>query len=281
MRTEEERVSCLSSSPSTLLTGLAGASMEALLLCVPYYQKQPMQIRKRRYYKRVSLAAELVDSGAHLLAAINYIQHLEQAVRASGGKIENAVKSAASNPPQSATGGKAPSRKKKSSLSTSTSEVTSPIAESDTSPQRRRSSGLDEDTREKQSSDRIDLPDDVMSPIRDAVEDMAVDMEMSEEEVDQHSDHQTKEKRGALYMLGSVASAAAAAFDSTRPPSHSMRNRLGFLKGNSSGRVSPQETADVVLDRTVQGKESYDELNNKVVGAMWEHVENRGRVYRS
>lgn len=61
MRTEEERVSRLSSSLSTLLTRLAGALMEALLLCVQYCQKQPMQIRKRRYYKRVSLAAALAE----------------------------------------------------------------------------------------------------------------------------------------------------------------------------------------------------------------------------
>jgi hypothetical protein len=128
-----------------------------------------------------------------------------------------------------------------------------------------------------------------MSPIRDAAEDMAVDMEMSDDEGDREREYQTKEKRGALYMLGSVASAAAAAFDSrpplpelhygrdaTRPPS-SMRNRLGFLKGSSSARAPPQD-AEVMVDMT-SGKDGYDD-GHKVVGAMWEHVENRGRVFR-
>lgn len=109
-----------------------------------------------------------------------------------------------------------------------------------------------------------------MSPIRDAVEDMAVDMELSDEE----QDREPKDKRGALYMLGSVASAAAAAFD-TRPLHElhyardsrgPLRNRLGFLKGGKE---------DVVVDMA-QSKE-YDD---KVVGRVWEHVENT-RVYRS
>jgi hypothetical protein len=251
-------------------------------LCVRYYQRRPMQIPKRRSCKRVSL------SGHHVmpcspLAAINYIQHLEQAVRASGGKIENAVKAAASNPSTGKT-----SRKQKSSLSTSTSEVTSPTAESETSPAAKRGS-LGSDDTQRHSSARSDHRDDAMSPIRDAVEDMAVDMEMSDSEEQQAGDYQTKEKRGALYMLGSVASAAAAAFDSrppvpelhygrdARPPS-SMRNRLGFLKGSPSARA-PNSEADVMVDMT-QGKDGYDE-NHKVVGAMWEHVENRGRMYRS
>lgn len=187
------------------------------------------------------------DSKAAILQkAINYIQHLEQAVRASGGKVGTALKAAP--------GGK---RKKKSSLSNSTSEVTSPA---------------EDDTSLRGSPESPGRKEDVMSPIRDAVEDMAVDMELSDDE--RHTDRGLKEKRGALYMLGSVASAAAAAYEGrplpelhyARESRGPLRNRLGFMRG---GRE------DVVVDMT-QGKE-YDD---KVAGRAWEHVENT-RVYRS
>ncbi|GHJ90090.1 hypothetical protein NliqN6_6492 [Naganishia liquefaciens] len=192
------------------------------------------------------------DSKAAILQkAINYIQHLEQSVRASGGKVGTALKAAPNA-----------KRKKKSSLSNSTSEVTSPA---------------DDDASLRDSPDSPP-PKEVMSPIRDAVEDMAVDMELSDEEHGQHH-RDGKEKRGggggaggALYMLGSVASAASRARTPPLPELHYAReprvpllNRLGLSRGGKE---------DVVVNMS-QGKD----FDDKVPGRVWEHVENT-RVYR-
>lgn len=185
------------------------------------------------------------DSKAAILQkAINYIQHLEQAVRASGGKVGTALKAAPNA-----------KRKKKSSLSNSTSEVTSPA----------------EDDASLRGSPDSPTPKEVMSPIRDAVEDMAVDMELSDEEHGNARDGKDK-RGGALYMLGSVASAASPARTPPLPELHYAResrvpllNRLGFSRGSKE---------DVVVDMA-QGKD----FDDKVPGRVWEHVENT-RVYR-
>jgi hypothetical protein len=139
-----------------------------------------------------------------------------------------------------------------------------------------------------------------MSPIRDAVEDMAVDMELEEtaSTTDTPRRPSTTGKRGALYMLGSVASAAAAAvtFDSKQrtngtghahSQSHdatatkqsssttsSMRNRLGFLKSSASADAATPH----VPARIPDGKHvDMHEERNKIDGVSWQHVE-RARV---
>jgi hypothetical protein len=150
------------------------------------------------------------------------------------------------------------------------------------------------------STRTVDGEDDAMSPIRDAVEDMAVDMELEEtaSTTDTPRRPSTTGKRGALYMLGSVASAAAAAvtFDSKQrtngtghahSQSHdatankqsssttsSMRNRLGFLKSSASADAATPH----VPARTPDGKHvDMHEERNKIDGVSWQHVE-RARV---
>ncbi|KAJ9115823.1 hypothetical protein QFC22_004964 [Naganishia vaughanmartiniae] len=234
------------------------------------------------------------DSKAAILQkAINYIQNLEQVIRASGGKIENAVILSTPDAPSSASARKI----KNSSLSTSTSEVTSP---SYSDPRGTSEEPLRTSPWQADSARTIDNEDDAMSPIRDAVEDMAVDMEL--EEASSTSDTprrpSTTGKRGALYMLGSVASAAAAAvtFDSksrTNGSAHphsqshdatalkqpgsttsSMRNRLGFLKPSASADAVTSHVHPRIPDE--KHLDMHEEMN-KVDGVSWQHVE-RARV---
>ncbi|KAJ9108551.1 hypothetical protein QFC19_002267 [Naganishia cerealis] len=243
------------------------------------------------------------DSKAAILQkAINYIQNLEQVIRASGGKIENAVIS----PPDTASS----ARKKKLSISNSTSEVTSPSHSSE--PR-----GTSEEARPPHQPPQwhngttvrknIEVEDDAMSPIRDAVEDMAVDMEL-EDATDsaQKLGHaparrSSTGKRGALYMLGNVASAAAAAvtFDSKSSLAYnrnnngqghhaaynhsqdghdadpatakqsalsvtsSMRNRLGFLRTSSGSPTAPVDVTSTPNNRIQDEKHLVSEVHEE------------------
>ncbi|KAJ9094724.1 hypothetical protein QFC21_005882 [Naganishia friedmannii] len=233
------------------------------------------------------------DSKAAILQkAINYIQNLEQVIRASGGKIESAV--ILSRPDASA----GPARKiQNPPLSTSTSEVTSPSHSEHrgTSEEPLRASPWQPD-----SKHNVEGEDDAMSPIRDAAEDMAVDMELEDtgSTTDTPRRPSTTGKRGALYLLGSVASAAAAAvtFDSkprtngtshTHSHSHdagfaqqpgsttsSTRNRLGFLKPSASADAATPHVHPRIPD---EKHLDMHEERSKVDGVSWQHVE-RARV---